>query len=56
VSGTASGTLFLSISILDDEHSEHEKRWVSMGKDRRGSVLILTHTFLPEYELANPMS
>ncbi len=36
----------LAISVFDEEHSEHEERWVSLGKDRRGSVLILIHTFL----------
>jgi len=36
----------LAISIFDEEHSEQEERWVSLGKDRRGSVLILIHTFL----------
>ena len=36
----------LTVSIPDEEHSEDEERWVSIGKDRRGSVLILIHTFL----------
>ena len=36
----------LAVSIFEEEHSEHEERWVSIGKDRRGSVLILIHTFL----------
>jgi uncharacterized protein len=36
----------LAISIFDEEQSEHEERWVSLGKDRRGSVLILIHTFM----------
>ena len=36
----------LTVSISDEEHSEDEERWVSIGKDRRGSVLILIHTFL----------
>jgi uncharacterized DUF497 family protein len=35
----------LAVSVFDEEHSEHEERWVT-GKDRRGSVLILIHTFL----------
>ncbi|MGO9274926.1 MAG: BrnT family toxin [Terriglobia bacterium] len=35
----------LAISIFDVEHSEDEERWVSLGKDGRGSVLILIHTF-----------
>ena len=36
----------LAVSIIDQEHSEDEERWVSLGKDRRGRVLILVHTFL----------
>ena len=36
----------LAISVFDEEHSEREERWVSLGKDRSGSVLILIHTFL----------
>ncbi len=36
----------LTVSIPDEEHSVDEERWVSIGKDRRGSVLILIHTFL----------
>ena len=37
----------LAISVPDDEHSEAEKRWVTMGRDRRGLVLVIIHT-LPE--------
>jgi uncharacterized DUF497 family protein len=36
----------LAISIFDEEHSEHEERWVSLGKDWGGILLILIHTFL----------
>ena len=36
----------LAISITDVEHSEHEERWVSIGKDKRRSILIVVHTFL----------
>jgi hypothetical protein len=35
----------LAVSIFDQEHSEDEVRWVTVGKDRRGTVLILVHTF-----------
>ncbi|PYV37546.1 MAG: hypothetical protein DMG06_27815 [Acidobacteria bacterium] len=35
----------LAISIFDDEHSEHEERWVTIGRDSRESVLVLVHTF-----------
>jgi hypothetical protein len=35
----------LALSIFDEEHSEQEQRWVTMGKDSHGSVLVLIHTF-----------
>lgn len=35
----------LAVSIPDEEHSDEEERWVTLGKDRRGSVLVLSHTF-----------
>ncbi len=37
----------LAISVPDDKHSEAEERWVTMGRDRRGLVLVIIHT-LPE--------
>ena len=36
----------LAISIFDKEHTELEERWVSLGRDGGGSVLLLIHTFL----------
>jgi uncharacterized protein len=35
----------LAISIFDEEHSEEEDRWVTIGKDSHESVLVLIHTF-----------
>ena len=35
----------LAISIADEEHSKWEERWVSIGRDRSGGVLVLVHTF-----------
>ena len=35
----------LAISVLDFEHSDTEERWVTIGRDRRGRVLVLIHTF-----------
>jgi uncharacterized protein len=37
----------LAISAPDDEHSEAEERWVTIGRDGRGRVLVIIHT-LPE--------
>lgn len=36
----------LAASVFDVEHGEDEERWVTIGKDKRGSVLTLVHTFL----------
>lgn len=35
----------LSISIFDDEHSIEEERWVTMGRDKGGVILVVIHTF-----------
>jgi uncharacterized protein len=35
----------LAISVLDWKHSDTEERWVTIGRDSRGRVLVLIHTF-----------
>ena len=35
----------LAVSLFDEEHSEGEERWVTIGRDSRGRVLVLVHTF-----------
>ena len=35
-----------AISAFDQEHSEDEERWVTIGKDIEGRPLVLVHTFL----------
>ena len=35
----------LSISIFDEDHSIEEERWVTMGRDKGGSILVVLHTF-----------
>jgi len=34
-----------AISIFDEEHSEEEDRWITMGSDDSGTILVLVHTF-----------
>ena len=36
----------LSVSIFDEDHSVEEDRWITMGKDKRGVILIVIHTFI----------
>ena len=41
-------TVFLdpgAMSIFDEEHSEAEERWVTLGLDRAGVLLVVCHTF-----------
>lgn len=41
-------TIFLdprAVSIPDEEHSEEEERWITIGLDASGSLLVVVHTF-----------
>lgn len=41
-------TVFLdarAISIPDEEHSEEEERWATIGLDASGNLLVVVHTF-----------
>ena len=33
------------ISIFDEEHSNDEDRWITLGLDRNGVLLVVIHTF-----------
>jgi len=33
------------LSIYDEEHSEYEDRWITMGMDRGGVLQVVVHTF-----------
>ena len=35
---------------MDNEHSEDEERWITLGLDRTGVVLVVCHTFRDETE------
>jgi len=34
-----------ALSIYDTEHSKDEDRWITLGLDREGVVLVVVHTF-----------
>lgn len=51
VSFERAATVFLdprAMSIFDDEHSEEEERWITLGLDRAGVLLVVSHTFRKE--------
>lgn len=33
------------LSIEDEEHSEEEDRWITLGMDKGGVLLVVHHTF-----------
>jgi uncharacterized DUF497 family protein len=34
-----------ALSVLDEDHSEKEDRWITMGFDTSGALLVVHHTF-----------
>ena len=34
----------LAMSVFDQEHSDHEERWISIGQASGGEVLVVVHT------------
>lgn len=34
----------LALTIFDDEHSDDEDRWVTLGRAQNGQVLVVVHT------------
>jgi len=37
----------LAVTVYDEEHSEQEERWVTIGRTEGGSTVIVVHTFTP---------
>jgi uncharacterized DUF497 family protein len=59
VSFERAATVFLdprAMSIFDDEHSEKEERWVTLGLDRAGVLLAVCHTFREEKKVGRKAS
>ena len=46
-------TVFLdpnALSVFDEQHSQDEERWVTLGLDRTGALLVVFHTYREETE------
>ncbi|MBF0500217.1 MAG: BrnT family toxin [Candidatus Riflebacteria bacterium] len=42
-------TIFLdssALSELDEEHSQEEERWLTLGLDKTGILLVVSHTYM----------
>jgi uncharacterized DUF497 family protein len=35
----------LALSLYDEEFSETEERWLMLGQDENGALLVVSHTF-----------
>lgn len=33
------------LTIYDEEHSDTEDRWITLGKTKNGTLLVVSHTF-----------
>jgi uncharacterized DUF497 family protein len=34
-----------ALSEFDEQHSDREERWITMGLDQTGTILVVCHTF-----------
>jgi uncharacterized DUF497 family protein len=53
VSFERAATIFLdpnAVSVFDEQHSQDEERWVTLGLDRTGALLVVSHTYREETE------
>jgi hypothetical protein len=39
-----------AMAMFDDEHSDEEERWTTLGLDRAGVLLVVCHTFREEMD------
>jgi uncharacterized DUF497 family protein len=37
-----------ALSVFDEQHSQDEERWVTLGLDRTGTLLVVSHTYREE--------
>ena len=42
--------------MFDDEHSEEEERWITLGLDRAGVLMVVCHTFREQREAGREAS
>jgi hypothetical protein len=48
-------TVFLdpnALSLFDEQHSDDEERWTTLGLDHTGTLLVICHTYREETEIS----
>jgi len=41
-----------AISVFDKDHSQMEDRWITLGRDSRGIIIVVYHTFRQSDEVS----
>ncbi len=39
-----------ALSIYDEEHSQQEERWITLGASNNGNILVICHTYIKTYK------
>ncbi|MGB7949508.1 MAG: BrnT family toxin [Candidatus Binatia bacterium] len=39
-----------ALSLFDEQHGDEEERWITLGLDETGALLVISHTFDEEAE------
>jgi len=39
------------LSVFDEEHSQDEDRWITLGLDRAGTLIVVCHTYREQTEI-----
>jgi uncharacterized DUF497 family protein len=39
-----------ALSLFDEQHSDKEERWITLGLDQTGALLVISHTYHEEAE------
>jgi len=42
-----------AISVFDEDHSEMEDRWITLGRDSNGIIVVVCHTFRQSDEVSS---
>jgi len=39
-----------ALSLFDDQHSDEERRWITLGLDETSALLVISHTYHEDAE------
>jgi uncharacterized protein len=42
-----------ALSVFDKDHSQMEDRWITLGRDSHGTIIVVCHTFRQSDEVSS---